>query len=218
MIGICIGVGDGWAGLARAAAARMQSLTGLQCVAWTELEWVGVHPSWQKARVFDQWPNEDEFLVFDADVVPIAPWNPRLMFAMMGRRFVGVPEDNRAPVLMECTNFRLPFPDWYINGGLLMFGREHIPVWQWVWERCENGYGSWLEQTALNEALYRTKTEVVRLPRVYNTLMHGERNVERLRERIRVERVVNVHLDSIGNAEELQELVMNGVLRTFDGD
>jgi hypothetical protein len=213
MIGVTIGIGEGWDEVAREARRRMELMTGLKCQVLGE-EFVdlvnvlfhqkAVHPSWLKCFVASMFPEEQEFLVFDADVICVRPWDPNALFKMMGRRFCAVAEENRVTVLVECANFRLPFPDWYVNGGLLMFGQEHAPVWDAVWARHPQ-YGSWLEQTALNEAL--RSEEVVRLPRIYNSMLHG---VIEDGHRAIAQGAVNLHADSMGGraAEVLKAQMM----------
>lgn len=202
MLGVTIGIGEGWGDVARRAAERMSRMTGLECMVIEKNEFGLAHPSWLKCHVLDLFPKHEEFLVFDADILPLRPWSPDHLFRMMGRRFCAVPEDNSPTILVECTNYRLPFPDWYVNGGLAMFGREHAPIWKAVLGYHPK-YGSWLEQTALNEAIRRGAHEVARLPRFYNQLLHG-----RLSQAAAVAHdCVNLHIDSMGgHVEELVRL------------
>jgi hypothetical protein len=207
MIGVTIGIGEGWREVAGVAARQMELMTGLECLVIDDGVNFGTvtHPSWMKCLLAKNFPQHSEFLVFDADVICVRPWDPKALFVSMGRNFCAVPEENHVPVLVECHNFRLPFPDWYVNGGLLMFGREHQPVWDEVWAKHPE-YGSWLEQTALNEAL--RGHEVARLPRIYNSMLHGDRNAALEKRKT----AVNVHADSFGGkwmeVRKLQQMLI----------
>jgi len=130
-----------------------------------------VHPSWLKCKVLEVLP-QDEFLLFDADIICLQPWNPEKVFADNGRKFCAVPDRICQMVHQECLAFQLPYPNWYVNAGLTMFSREHAFVWQRTWQRHPK-FGRWLEQTALNVALKEFEDSgggVCRLPRNYNTL------------------------------------------------
>jgi hypothetical protein len=199
MIGVTIGIGPGWKEASEWAAFRMHRMTGLQCVV-LDHDPVGVaHPSWLKCHFLDLYPGE-VILSFDADIICMRPWRPSAIFDLMEQRFCAVPEDNIEIVARECVNYELPYPDWYVNGGLLMFGPQHKPVWDAVWARHPR-YGSWLEQTAINRALFDLRIEVARLVRSYDTLLHGRPFAWRPGG------PVNLHVDSLGgNASPLLDL------------
>lgn len=202
MIGITIGIGEGWNHVAVRAAAQMEKMTGIYCEAITEWPFQQpVHPSWLKCHLMEHYPAAHDFLIFDADIFCLRPWKPAELFEALGKRFCAVPDRNNTDVYHECAGFNLPFPDWYVNGGLLMFSREHAPVWEAVWKRHPR-YGSWLEQTALNEALFKLKVDVARLPRLFNQLPNGE-TVEAMDAR----GVINFHFaDQAGNPARIIEL------------
>jgi hypothetical protein len=197
MIGVTIGIGAGWAECAACAAERMSAMTGLPCyvIKAPDLRPEAVHPSWLKCVVTEAWPAEDAFLVFDADILPLAPWDPAGLFERLGRPFMAVPEDNTPPVYNECMRYGLPPFDWYINAGLTIFGREHGPIWGDVW-KLHPRFGTWLEQTALNYVLKARGTEVVRLPRRFNRLLHGQNHLAP--DLAASELFINLHADSLG--------------------
>jgi hypothetical protein len=173
VIAVTIGIGPDWKRVAERAAERMSACTGLQARVINSMEGVEVaHPSWLKCFIADVFTDHDEFLVFDADIIALRPWDPAGLFDSLGRPFCAVPEPNGARVFEECKAHTLPFPDWYVNGGLTIFGREHVPIWRRTWEMHPR-YGSWLEQTALNQALAETYLPTCRLPRRFNALAHG---------------------------------------------
>jgi lipopolysaccharide biosynthesis glycosyltransferase len=171
MIGVTIGIGGLWPEIAARSARRMAKQTGLECVALTGMP-TGIpkvpHPSWVKCHIATMFPDRESFLVFDADIFALQSWNPDALFRLGDGYFTAVPDRNLPSVYQECIEHKLPFPDWYLNAGLTMFGRWHQQgVWDEVWKR-QPKYGRWLEQTALNKALQGG--DVHRLPRVFNKL------------------------------------------------
>ncbi len=225
MIGVTIGIGGLWPEIARNAAARMEQATGLLCYVvgdrtvgriifntasepasvitdtyndgWPEV----IHPSWMKCHLLKLFPREQDFLVFDADIVCMEAWAPEDLFVnKLKRTFTAVPDRNHRIVYDECTAHSLPFPDWYINGGLLMFSREHAPLWDAVSAKHPR-YGRWLEQTALNKSIQELGLEVARLPRIFNCLPHLDTqcrnssfNLQQLHDR----GVINFHFADCG--------------------
>jgi hypothetical protein len=204
MIGVTIGIGEGWRELAQAAALRMEEMTGIQCFVIEEnpREWQAVHPSWLKCHVPAMFPDHDEFLVFDADILAVRPWDPAALFETLGRPFMAVPEPGTNPEVMEeCRKWQLAFPDSYLNCGLLVFGREHAPVLDAAWEYHPHG-GEWLEQTALNRALVDSGVEICRLPRRYNTLAkHGR--INSIYSRVSPQDAVCLHTAAMADPREI---------------
>lgn len=202
MIGVTIGLGKEWVEIAHAAAQRMNQMTGLKTYVIGEPLGLQVaHPSWMKCHITGMFPEENEFLVFDADIICLRGWSPENIFSSLRESFCAVPDRNLPMVYDECVKFKLPFPDWYVNAGLLMFHRRHQPVWDAVWAQHPQR-GRWLEQTALNEALLAQKIEVARLPRIFNQLPNGE-----TLEQMDARGVVNFHFaDQGGDATRILEL------------
>lgn len=192
MIGVTIGIGEKWAKLAHATARRMAHTTGLQCHVIEADEFACAHPSWLKCHIHRIFPEEDSFLLFDADILPLRKWNPEGLFRSLRRPFLAVPEPNANPhLIQECADWQLGFPDVYINGGLLIYGREHGFVWDRVWSMHPNG-GRWLEQTALNRALADECVELCRLPRHFNLMaQHGQ--IKSIYCRSTLKDAINVH-------------------------
>ena len=197
MIGVSIGIGPGWQECARFAALRMSRMTGLECHVVTHPHRTTevAHPSWLKCWVTEMFPAEDSFCLFDADLLPLRPWDPAGLFEKLGRPFLAVPEDNTLPVYNECMRYQLPPWDWYVNGGLTIFGREHASIWQTVW-KLHPRFGSWLEQTALNHVLRDVGLPVCRLPRRFNHLLHGD--YAAAPALAQAPDLVNLHADSLG--------------------
>ena len=204
MIGVTIGTGP-WKAQAEATAHRMEAMTGLACFVIYEDAYGCDHPSWLKCHIHRIFPHADSFLVFDADILPLRPWNPKSLFEMNGRAFMGAPEPNASPaVLSECEKWGLGYPDIYLNCGLLIFGQEHAPVWDRTWCRHPDG-GSWMEQTALNRALVDEGVEVCRLPRRFNLMAHRGR-INPIYARATLRDAVNVHTCAMPSAEDCREI------------
>lgn len=207
MIGVTIGIGRLWPEIAARSARRMQKMTGLRCIVIDGARRVGaperlpevVHPSWLKCHITRIFPTEHRFLVFDADIFCLSHWDPEALFAETRKSFCAVPDRNLPAVYKECCEHQLPFPDWYVNGGLLMFNRKHEAIWDEVWNKHPR-YGRWLEQTALNKAIQESGIDVCRLPRVFNQLPEapGELIAPGKIENLRDAGVANFHYADCG--------------------
>lgn len=204
MIAVTIGVGEGWKQLAERSAERMAAMTGLETRVIDTDDYGCAHPSWLKCHIHRIFPDVDSFLVFDADVLAIRGWDPEEMFEVMRRPFMAVPEPNANDVLIEeCRDWKLGYPDIYINGGFLIYGREHGYVWDRTWKHHPKG-GRWLEQTALNRSLADNCTEICRLPRHFNMLAQKGR-VRSLYSRTTLRHAYNVHTCALQTPEELTD-------------
>ncbi len=166
MIGVTIGYGA-WHEVACAAAARMQAMTGLECRILPDyLVDDPQRASWAKMRVLEAYP-EDNFLIFDADVFCMKPWNPM----EWADRPTFVAEKPNKMTVAECQLFGLP-QERYINGGLWIVSRDEAPLFDAI-KKMYPEYGRWQEQTALNKAIHRDLRLPVRyLPRAYNDLVN----------------------------------------------
>jgi hypothetical protein len=202
MIGVTIGVGDGWRQVAEAAANRMSEFTKLRCVVMSERFRAVTHPSWLKCKLIEHFPNEDSFMVFDADLICLRPWKPKLIFEYTGRAFCAVPDTRLDCIYEECEALGISFPDIYINGGLTIFGSEHKPIWDEAWRkhpRC----GKWLEQGALNLALLESNTQMCRLPRRFNVVTYKGRISDK---ELCDMRAVNVHACAVNDWRGIEKL------------
>jgi hypothetical protein len=205
MIGVTIGIGGLWPEIAARAARRMEKMSSIRCVVLDEKKaaeaWLSeyAHPSWLKCHLDKIFPQHKSFMIFDADIFCLNNWNPFELSWQVKQAFCAVPDRNLRMVFDECTAHQLPFPDWYVNGGLVIFGREHQKVWDKVWEKHPR-YGRWLEQTALNKAIQETGVDVCRLPRKFNLLpspVGAEMTAAKLRE-MAAAGVVNFHYADCG--------------------
>jgi hypothetical protein len=198
MIGLTIGIGGLWPEIAARSARRMEKMTGIKCYAFKATTAGINHPSWLKCKLMDFYPKVGDFLVFDADIFSMQVWSPQTIFQEMKGAFCAVPDRNHKIVLDECQEHNLPFPDWYINGGLMMFSRAHKPLWDAVFAKHPK-YGRWLEQTALNKSIQELGVEVCRLPRVFNTLPNLDATGSWYDlDAMRKSGVVNFHMADLG--------------------
>jgi hypothetical protein len=205
MVGIVIGTRT-WNGVAHAAASRMAEMTGLRMEVIAGPHEQFVHPSWLKCTVLDrpEFQSEDSFFFMDADIIGLQKWDPAGLFESLGRPFCGVPEVNTDTVYEECTGLGLPFPDYYINGGFLIFGREHKRVWELTVKKHPK-CGRWLEQGALNLALMHLKIPVCRLPRWFNVVTFRG-NVDKYHDSYMHDKAINLHVTSMPSPEELVKI------------
>jgi len=147
----------------------MSELTGLNCVVVND--WHGSkleHPSWVKCRILDIFPQENDFLYFDADIWCIKPWNPKHIFESNGRKFMGVVEPEHNAIDAECDKWDIN-REVYFNGGLLMFSREHKEMFNTALKY--HPFGRWYEQTPLNICSIGTPKHI--LPKEFNFLNHA---------------------------------------------
>lgn len=172
MIGVTIGIGEGWFECAHVAARRMEDMTGLDCrVVENEDYGKGLHPSWWKHRLLDLYKSLDAFLYFDADMIPLKPWDPKAIFEKNGRKLCAVRDwhaETIREVFLEEKLIGIPRGT-YLNAGLFIFGREHAPVFKETWKRRPKWH-RWIDQSAWNRALYELQVQVAVLPSIYNHL------------------------------------------------
>jgi len=170
MTGICIGIGDGWELAAHRTAKRMEAMTGVKCFVISEWDDRGaVSPAWMKCHIIaDCRKLPPPYFLFDADILPMKPWDPRSLYR---GRFAGTVEPQTDILRAECSLYNLNRLR-YINGGLVMFDESHADIWAETWGKHPR-YGSWLEQTALNKALVRHDIDLI--PNTYNTLVRPNR-------------------------------------------
>jgi hypothetical protein len=204
MLGIVVGVGEGWRERAEWAACRMNGMTGIPCVVAYETR-PGMHPSWGKLWLPEKYC-EDSYMIFDADMLPMKRWNPEKIFKESGRRFMACRDVNSQAVHNESKSFCIPI-DRYLNCGLMIFGGEHFPVLEEARKRVPS-YGSWLEQTAVNRALIDLGVKVQELPRAYNTLLWPQTD-KYDRESLLEKNAVNLHAASLGGRWDILKQIQD---------
>lgn len=211
MLIVCIGVGDQWGEVAETSAQRMSSMTGLEHVVVRDMFYPAIHPSWLKCHVARKFPDEESFLVMDADMLCLQPWQPQRMFEDMRRPFMAVSDSRCENTLKECEALGIPFPSVYMNGGLTIFGREHQYIWNDVWKRhpiC----GRYLEQGSLNLSLLLLDPQMCRLPDRFNFVTYQARIKD---AELKAMDCINVHVAGCAGqasiVREAQTRFFNGV-------
>lgn len=202
MQGVTIGIGDVWKEIAEVAAARMCLHTGLKCSViqnWpSEIPEVNLlsNPSWLKLWIQERlFPGED-LLIFDADLFCVRDWDPvaeleDYEMAWVAEADSGFDRERTLELLSnECRQFHLPV-DRYGNGGFLII-RSGCKVLQEARKFFPN-YGSWLEQTGVNQAVHDLKPRVRFLPPEFNFIVKSQVWL-RQPDLLSVLRVTNLHL------------------------
>lgn len=210
MLIVCIGVGVEWRQMANLAASRMALMTGLDYVVVSDLFYPACHPSWLKCHLLNRYKGED-LLIMDADIISLKMWNPQRIFEDTGRPFLAVPEPRYQSVLEECEVMGLPFPDIYVNGGLVVCGAHHAPIWQAAWKKHPK-CGRWLEQSALNLAIIESDIPVCRLPRAFNYVTHHGKFTS---QELEYQSVVNLHVSGCDSKEILEIYDKLGLDKTY---
>ena len=179
----------------------MEAMTGIRCIAIAD-DFNTVHPSWNKVHIVELTDAREGIMIFDADIISLRPWNPVALWEASGHAFMAVPDRNNERVEDECAKYDLPFPNIYVNAGLTIFGREHLPVWE-ATRAMHPFVKGWLEQTPLNMKLIefeRGGGNVARLDRKYNTMV-GWQSVHRAM----ADGIVNAHI--CGNGEHPERIL-----------
>lgn len=206
MLAVTIGIGKGWEEVASVAADRMAEMTKLDTLVITKDPYSLHHPSWLKTRIWSEIPEEfDSILVFDADILPMRQWNPFAIFHATKRPFIIVPDLHTPHVEDECNMFKIPFPGIYSNGGLFICGREHEKILNSVYMNRYPECGRNIEQTGLNLELIESKTEVLRLPRTFNTILwqnHDDFSTSALQARPEV----NLHAALVRDPKKVRQI------------
>ncbi len=171
MIGVTIGIGEGWFECAHASARRMEDKTGFPCtvIEREPLLREGVHPSWFKHVIHEMFSHCNEFLYFDADILALKPWNPEKIFKDNHRRLCAVLDNDPAmakEVRQEEKDIGI-LRGTYLNAGLFMFGREHAPLFESTWAKRPSWH-RWIDQGAFNRSIHDLRVPVAILPNEYN--------------------------------------------------
>jgi hypothetical protein len=202
MIGLTIGTGS-WYKVAQRAAARMASMTGLECHVVNRVDSNLAHPSWHKLNLLRDYPGETLF-IFDADMWCMKEWDPTYYTDPdHGADFPGlamVPEPVIPRVRLESVLYHIPIGR-YCNTGLLVADARAKEVFAAA-KKLHPSYGSWLEQTSLVATVESMRFPVTHLPATYNTLVPAAASVEA----IRATGATVVHMAGTKTVERLHEL------------
>ena len=212
MIGFCIGVGEGWDKCAQWACKRMVQMTGIECIPIHHLSKSWTTPSWGKleiaTHIHKHANGHNIYMIFDADILPMKPWRPRELFINQGRKFLAARDVDSIVVMDECKRYDIPMGEYY-NAGLMIFGSEHLHVFDTAATRHPT-YGRWQEQTAINKALQDTNTNVIPLPRAYNTLLWPDKDSYKPNDLIN-QHAVNLHCASLGGNWKLLKSIQSNL-------
>lgn len=182
MIAVTIGVGPYYGEMARLAAERVRRFTGLPTRVLGDEEYrsevdprlaAAIGPMATcalKARLFELLPDFDDILYFDADLVFLAPWDPRSLGG--SDRFVCV-RDSWYLDFIQADAARLGVPaERYFNAGFFIASREaHAGVLAEVYRRFSEVHdkGHRLhDQSLFNLVVHERGVPVRFLDRRYN--------------------------------------------------
>ena len=171
MIGVTVGTGA-WSAAAHVAATRMQIMTGLTCYVMGDDEWTASrqHPSWAKTGAFRYAGENEDVMIFDADLYCMKPWSP---VDTLGHKDVAcVAEQTNNLNAIECQLYGIP-RERYGNGGLVILSHRAKGVLATI-DTYHPLYGKYWEQNPLNVALRDLGTRVRWLPRAYNDLIRTD--------------------------------------------
>lgn len=184
MIAVTIGVGPYYAEMARLAAERVRRFTGLPTRVLGDAEYrAHVDPALAarigpiascllKTKLFELCPGYDDVLYFDADLVSLAPWDPRALGGT--ERFVCV-RDSWYLDFIQADASALGMPvERYFNAGFFIASREaHAAPLEVVHRRLPEiqGRGArFFDQSALNLVFHELDVPMRFLDRRYNFL------------------------------------------------
>lgn len=172
MVAVTIGVGAKWRKIAELAAESVRERTGLETrimgdEAMTRYRLGTAH--FLKFRLFEEFPDADDILYFDADTIFLQQWDPRV-FAGHDELICVRDRDDDETVRKECKLIELP-ANMYFNSGFFIVNREHharmlhkaehdVPEYQTVF----------FDQTYLNRARRVLGIPALFLPKEYNYL------------------------------------------------
>lgn len=172
MIAVTIGVGSTWRTVAELAAERCRKMTGLRTAIMDD-ETMSRHslrkPHHLKFRLFDEFPDADTILYFDADTIFLRPWDVR------GHRhtadFVCVPDLARENVVIsEARSIGIP-AETYFNSGLFIASRSiHERMFHLAEDMSGQFFSTFHDQTYLNSARDRLGLHATYLDRRFNHL------------------------------------------------
>lgn len=182
MIAVTIGVGSPFDEMAQCSANRLRALTGLKTYVldrdtmhkWIDSReinrWGSVSCTILKFKLFEIFPNVESILYFDADLVYLRKWEPRILSG--AESFICVRDHWFHPYIQaEACRAGMP-ADAYFNIGFFIASRRyHAESLQAALGRLDFVYeikSPLFEQTALNRTLYDLRTPIQYLDRRFN--------------------------------------------------
>ena len=154
MLGVTIGIGQGWSECARHSASQMFAQTGIECLVIDHYPKIVPrscrNPAWVKLWVqqhLDSIGIKEDLMIFDADLFCCSPWDPR---ECLGSYDFAWCIDPSKQIPAECDRLQLS-RDHYGNSGLMLI-KNGCKVLEVARKRFPS-YGSWAEQSAVCEAV-----------------------------------------------------------------
>jgi lipopolysaccharide biosynthesis glycosyltransferase len=172
MLAVTIGVGEKWRGLAELAAECVRLRTGLEARVIGEeamARYGFSQPHWLKFRLFEEFPEVETILYFDADTIFLAEWDPRVL---AGRsEFICVRDRaDDENIRREARDIDLP-ADMYFNSGFFIANRTHHAA---LLRKAEHDVAQYetifRDQTHLNRARMVLGIPALFLPKQWNFL------------------------------------------------
>jgi hypothetical protein len=173
MLAVTIGVGK-YAEMALHAAAAVRRHTGLETFIIGDEQFGGsglTVPHHLKFRLFDL-VDADQLMYFDADLVPLNPWDPKSVADPQAITAVRDRVDSNVRGDAERAGVR--FED-YFNSGLFMISRRPHHAWLRAAEQdaLARSRSAFFDQTSLNAARAALGLELKLLDRRYNWVGFG---------------------------------------------
>lgn len=125
-LAVTIGVGPVWRVMAELAAESVRRRTGLETRILGEEAMARCRmssPHFLKMRLFEEFPEAEHILYFDADMIFLQQWDPRV-FAGRGEFICVRDRADDGNVQGEAQLAELP-EDMYFNSGLFLANRTH---------------------------------------------------------------------------------------------
>ena len=173
MVAVTIGVGE-YRALAERAAGSIRQMTGLDTIILDDAHFAssGYKLShFLKLKLFDL-VRAEWILYFDADIVSLAPWNPRI-FAE--RNALIAVADRPGPIsIPECRLWGFPVSE-YFNAGFLILNRDLHSRWLVATDEFAKSQPPmpFPEQSPMNIMRHRLGLKIDLLDRRYNWVGYG---------------------------------------------
>ena len=170
MLAVTIGVGPEGDELAPMAAKLVEKNLGLETRILNADHYRRSgcdHICFLKLDLFDLFPDVENILYFDADLMFIRPWEP--MRFVDRAEFIGVRDINYASwIRSDCAAHRIPSND-YINAGLFIANRtHHTTMFELAKQLAPNRQGELYDQTVLNWARVLLDIPALHLSKLLN--------------------------------------------------
>lgn len=188
MLAVTIGLGEKWAALAELAAESVRRRTGLETAILNETALQRhnlAKPHYLKFHLFEEFPEADCILYFDADTLFLQEWEPRAYF---NKQEIVCVQDfwDRDYIRDDARDIGIAPKD-YFNTGFFIINRDHHqPLLKQAKAMVGKFRERFYDQTAINAARAELKIPLLFLPSEYNWLGFDEFGCEPSAEALRV--------------------------------